>query len=69
MTRNERNLADRLYAFADAIDLGDHTTPDDVDVRLEAFICAARLQNLHPIMQREVAEREGARNVLPGRGV
>ena len=62
MTRNERDLADRLYAFADAIDLGDHTTPDDVDVRHEAFICAARLQNLHPIMQKVIAAREDARN-------
>jgi hypothetical protein len=62
VTRNERNLADRLYAFADAIDLGDHTTPDDVDVRHEAFICAARLQNLHPIMQKVIAAREDVRN-------
>ena len=67
VTRNERDLADRLYSFANAIDLGDYTIPGDVDVRHEAFICAAGLQNLHPIMQREVAEREGARNVLPGR--
>jgi hypothetical protein len=69
VTRNERDLANRLYSFANAIDLGDYTIPDDVDVRHEAFICAAGLQNLHPIMQREVAEREGARNVPPGRSV
>jgi hypothetical protein len=67
VTRNERDLADRLYSFANAINLGDYIIPDDVDVRHEAFICAAGLQNLHPIMQREVAEREGARNVPPGR--
>jgi hypothetical protein len=69
VTRNERDLADRLYSFANVIDLGDYTIPGDVDVRHEAFICAAVLQNLHPIMQREVAEREGARNVPPGRSV
>jgi hypothetical protein len=69
VTRNERDLADRLYSFANAIDLGDYTIPGDVDVRHEAFICAAGLQNLHPIMQREVAEREGAQNVPPGRSV
>ena len=69
VTRKERDLADRLYSFANAIDLGDHTIPGDVDVRHEGFICAAGLQNLHPIMQREVAEREGARNVPPGRSV
>jgi hypothetical protein len=69
VTRNERDLADRLYAFADAIDLGDNMIPGDVDVRYEAFICAAGLQNLHPIMQREMAEREGAQNVPPGRSV
>ena len=69
VTRNERDLADRLYSFANAIDLGDYIIPGDVDVRHEAFICAAGLQNLHPIMQREVAEREGAQNVPPGRSV
>jgi hypothetical protein len=63
--RNERYLADRLYSFASAIDVGDYTIPDATDVRHEAFICAAGLQNLHPIMQREVAEHEGARNVPP----
>ena len=62
VTRNELSLADRLAAFADAIDLGDYTIPDDPDVRREAFGCAARLQDLHPIMQREVAEREDAQN-------
>ena len=67
VTRNELDLADRLHAFANAVELGDHTIPDDCDVRCEAFSCAARLQDLHPIMQKEVAEREGARNVPPGR--
>jgi hypothetical protein len=66
-TRNELGLAHRLASFADAIGLGDYTIPDDPDVRCEAFSCAARLQDLHPIMQKEVAEREGARNVPPGR--
>ena len=67
VTRNELSLADRLASFADAIDLGDYTIPDDPDVRREAFSYAAWLQDLHPIMQKEVAEREGARNVPPGR--
>ena len=60
--RSELHLADRLHSFAAAIDIGDYTIPGDVDVRHEAFICAAGLQNLHPIMQREVAEREDVRN-------
>jgi hypothetical protein len=67
VTRNERDLADRLYSFADAIDLGDCTMPDDIDVRHEAFICAAGLQNLHPIMQNAIARREDARNARPAR--
>ena len=67
VTRNELDLADRLHSFANAIDLGDYTIPDDVDVRREAFGCAAGLQNLHPIMQREVAEREDVRNARPAR--
>ena len=58
VTRNELGLADRLASFADAIDLGDYTIPDDPDVRREAFSCAARLQDLHPIMQKVIAERE-----------
>ena len=62
VTRNERDLADRLYSFANAIDLGDYTIPDDIDVRHEAFICAAGLQNLHPIMQKVIAAREDVRN-------
>jgi hypothetical protein len=55
VTRNELSLADRLASFADAIDLGDYTIPDDPDVRREAFGCAARLQDLHPIMQKVIA--------------
>jgi hypothetical protein len=60
--RNELALADRLHSFADAIDLGDYTIPDDSDVRHEAFVCAARLQDLHPIMQQEIVAREDERN-------
>ena len=56
--RNELDLADRLHSFANATDYGDYTIPDDVDVRREAFSCAAGLQNLHPIMQKVIAERE-----------
>ena len=63
--RNELDLADRLASFADATDYGDYTIPDDVDVRREAFSCAAGLQDLHPIMQKVIAEREDARNVRP----
>ncbi len=62
VTRNELSLADRLASFADAIDLGDYTIPDDPDVRREAFGCAAWLQDLHPIMQKVIAAREDARN-------
>jgi hypothetical protein len=65
VTRNELSLADRLASFADAIDLGDYTIPDDPDVSREAFGCAARLQDLHPIMQKVIAEREDARNARP----
>ena len=64
--RNELNLADRLASFAKAIGLGNYTIPDDLDVRCEAFGCAARLQDLHPIMQKVIAEREEARNACPG---
>ena len=67
VTRNELNLADQLHSFASAIELGDHTIPDDVDVRREAFSCAAWLQDLHPIMEKVIAEREDARNVRPAR--
>jgi hypothetical protein len=67
VTRNELDLADRLYSFADATDLGDYTIPDEVDVRREAFSCAAGLQNLHPIMQKMIAAREDARNARPTR--
>ena len=65
VTRNELGLADRLRSFADAIELGDHTIPEDFDVRVEAFSGAARLQDLHPIMQKVIAEREVARNAPP----
>jgi hypothetical protein len=66
--RRSRSDAERarprgpLHSFADAIDFGDYTIPDDVDVRREAFRCAAGLQNLHPTMQRLIAAREDARN-------
>ena len=62
VTRNELDLADRLHAFAHAVELGDYTLPHDCDVRREAFSCAAWLQDLHPIMQKVIAEREEARN-------
>ena len=65
--RNELDLAGRLHSFADAIELGDYTIPDEIDVRLEAFSCAAWLQDLHPIMQEVIAGREDARNARPGR--
>src|SRR3954468_8714789 len=65
--RNELDLAYRLASFADAIDLGDHTIPDDPDVLREAFSCAARLQDLHPIMQKVIAGGEDARNARPAR--
>jgi hypothetical protein len=67
VTQSELDLADRLHAFANSVALGDHTIPDDCDVRREAFGCAAGLQNLHPIMQREVAEREDVRNARHAR--
>jgi hypothetical protein len=67
VTQTELDLAERLHAFANAVELGDHTIPDDCDVRREAFSCAAWLQDLHPIMQKEIAEREDARNAHPGR--
>ena len=62
-----QRLADRLHGFANAIELGDYTIPDDICVRGEAFSCAASLQDLHPIMQEAIAEREDARNAGPGR--
>ena len=64
--RNELTLADRLSAFADAIDIGDYIVPDHVDVRRVAFSCAAWLQDLHPLMQEAIAEQEDARNARPG---
>ena len=68
VTGNELALADRLDAFANAIELGDTVIPNDDDVRCETFGCAAWLQDLHPIMQEVIAEREGARNARPGGG-
>jgi hypothetical protein len=59
--RNELDLADRLHSFAAAIDISHYTIPDDVDVRHEAFSCAAGLQNLHPIMQKVITAREDVR--------
>jgi hypothetical protein len=67
VTRNELDLADRLHSFAAAIDIGDYTITDDVDVRRKAFSCAAGLQNMHPIMQKVIAEREDARSARPAR--
>ena len=58
--RNELGLADRLRSFATAIELGDYMIPDDIDVRDEAFSCAAWLQDLHPIMQKAIVERDDA---------
>jgi hypothetical protein len=65
--RNELDLADRLHSFASAIDIGDYTISDDVEVRREAFSRAAGLQNMHPIMQKVIVEREDARSARPGR--
>jgi hypothetical protein len=67
VTRSELGLADRLHSFANAVDLGDYTIPNDFDVRSEAFGCAASLQDLHPIMQETIAEREDARSAGPDR--
>ena len=67
VTRNELDFADRLHSFAAAIDFSDYTIPDDVDVRREAFSCAAWLQDLHPIMQKVIAEREDAWSARPAR--
>ena len=62
VTRNELDLADRLHSFADATDSGDYTIPDSIEVRREAFSCAAGLQNLHPIMQKMIAARDDVQN-------
>jgi hypothetical protein len=67
VTRRELDLANRLHAFANAVELGDHTMPDNCDVRREAFSCAAWLQDLHPIMQKVIAEREDAQTARFGR--
>jgi hypothetical protein len=66
VARNELALADRLHAFANAIELGDTMIPNDDDVRREAFGCAAWLQDLHPIMQKVIAG-EDVRKACPGR--
>ena len=62
VTRSELDLADRLHAFANAVELGDHTMPDQLDVRHKAFSCAAWLQDLHPIMQEVMIEQEDVHN-------
>jgi hypothetical protein len=67
VTQSELNLASRLRSFANAIEFGDYTIPDDFGVLCEAFSCAAWLQDLHSIMQRAIAERDYARNARPGR--
>jgi hypothetical protein len=67
VTRSELDFADRLHSFADAIDLGDYTIPDDIGVRDVAFGSAAQLQDLHPIMQEEIVGQEDARNASPGK--
>jgi hypothetical protein len=68
VTRNELDLAVRLHGFANAVELGNYTIPDDPDVRRAAFSCAARLQDLHPIMQSVIAGHENARNARSGEG-
>ena len=68
VARSELDLADRLQSFVNAVDLGDYTIPHELDVRHEAFSCAARLQDLHPIMQQVITEREDAQNSRPSRG-
>ena len=67
VTRSELDFADRLHSFADAIDLGDYTIPDDIGVRDVAFGSAAQLQDLHPIMQEAIVEQEDARNASLGK--
>jgi hypothetical protein len=56
--RSELDLADRLHAFANAIELGNTKIPSETDLRREAFSCAARLQDMHPIMQAVLVERD-----------
>ena len=69
VTRNELDFADRLHSFAGAIDIGEYTISDDVEVRREAFSRAAGLQNMHPIMQKVIVEREDARSARPAEAV
>jgi hypothetical protein len=64
--RNELELAGRLHSFADAIELGDHAIPGDFSVRSVAFGCAAQLQDVPPIMQEVIVEREDARHARVG---
>jgi hypothetical protein len=66
VTQTELDLADRLHAFAHVVELGNHTIPDDPDVRRAAFTCAAWLQDLHPIMQKVIGERDDARTGRSG---
>jgi hypothetical protein len=66
VTGNELAVSDRLHAFGNVIEQGDTTIPSDSDVRREAFGCAASLQDLHPIMQEAIADRDDARNACPG---
>jgi hypothetical protein len=68
VTQNELDFAVRLHGFANAVALRDYTIPDDPDVRRAAFDCAARLQDLHPIMQSMIAEHENAQNARSGKG-
>jgi hypothetical protein len=68
VAQSELGLSERLHGFADAIELGGYTIPDDFGVRREAFSCAAWLQELHPIMQEAIADREDAKNARPDSG-
>jgi hypothetical protein len=65
VTQSELALSDRLHGFADSVERGNYTIPNDFDVRCEAFSCAAWLQEIHPIMQEAIADREDARNACP----
>ena len=54
-----------MHSFAAAIDLGDYTIPDDVDVRREVFNCAAGCKIC--TLQKVITAREDARNARPAR--
>ena len=62
ITRNELTVADRLHAFANAIELGDTMIPNDDDVRGEAFVrlcgVATRSAPDHAIMQGRSSSEE-----------